>query len=67
MRLPLGDLKITPSSVEHHLAVACYENALHLNSELADIYFNLGNTFKKQEKLDEAAACYQKALTLNSS
>ena len=44
-------------------AVACYRRALELKPDLP-AHYNLGNTLKKQGKLDEAAACYRRAVNL---
>ena len=37
---------------------------MELRPDLAEIHINLGVVFKEQEKLDEAVACYRRALEL---
>ncbi len=44
--------------------MACYQHALQLKPDFAEVHFNLGNVFNYQGKLDEAVACYRRALQL---
>ena len=46
-------------------AIACYQQALILKPDYAEVYNNLGLAFKQQNCLDEAVACYRKALEAN--
>ena len=46
-------------------AISCFEQALALDPDDADVYNNLGTAFKNQGQTDAAIACYQRALVLN--
>ena len=45
-------------------ACACFEQALSLHPERADIHTNLGNILKRLNRLEEALACQKKAVAL---
>jgi protein O-GlcNAc transferase len=49
---------------DHQKGVECIQRALTLRPDWAEAHFNLGNNWKRQEKLDLAIACYQRALQL---
>ncbi|MEM7725135.1 MAG: tetratricopeptide repeat protein [Cyanobacteria bacterium P01_A01_bin.45] len=46
-------------------AVAYYRQAIAINPDLVDAYYNLGLTLQQQGKSEEATACHQKVLELN--
>lgn len=46
-------------------AIACYQQALRMNPNLAEAYNYLGHALTKQEKLEEAQACYRTATELD--
>lgn len=48
-------------------AIACFREAIALNSHYTAAYNNLGNLLQSQGKTQEAIACYEKALELNPS
>jgi tetratricopeptide (TPR) repeat protein len=45
-------------------AAACFRQALQLQADCAEAYYNLGCTLARQRHRDEALACYQQALRL---
>ena len=45
-------------------SVACYQQALALKPDGAEIYYDLGNTYHCQKSYGKAVRCYQKALEL---
>ncbi|MEM7555831.1 MAG: tetratricopeptide repeat protein [Cyanobacteria bacterium P01_A01_bin.84] len=46
-------------------AVSYYRQAITIQSDLVDAYYNLGLTLKEQGESEEATACHQKVLELN--
>ena len=46
-------------------AIDCYQQALNLRPDYAEVYNNLGLAFKQQKRLDEAVVCYRRALEAN--
>jgi protein O-GlcNAc transferase len=49
----------------HDLAVELIGNAIAINSKEPVYHSNLGNAFRDQGKLEQAVACYRRALGLN--
>jgi tetratricopeptide (TPR) repeat protein len=45
-------------------SIMCYQQALALQPDLAEIHYNLGNTYHCQKAYADAVRCYQKALQL---
>jgi len=43
-----------------------HNKELEINFELAEIYYNKGNSLYKGGEIDEALKCYEKALEYNS-
>ena len=57
---------ISASQLEmHDTAIQAYKNAVTLNPNLTDAYFNMGITLAKQGKLDEALTAYKKTVALD--
>jgi tetratricopeptide (TPR) repeat protein len=48
-------------------ALACYQQAINLNSDCYVYYYKLGNILRQQNKLAEAAQALQQAIALNSN
>ena len=46
-------------------AIAYYQEALRLNPNFGECYFNLGGALRDKGQYDEAIQCYQKAIQLN--
>jgi tetratricopeptide (TPR) repeat protein len=45
-------------------SIACYHKALALSPEVAEIHYDMGNTYHCQKAYADAIRCYQKALEL---
>jgi hypothetical protein len=45
-------------------AVACYERALAIKPDYAEVYYNLGNARRFEDRLDDAVAYYRVALSI---
>lgn len=57
---------VSASQLEmHDIAIQAYNNAITLNSDFSEAYFNMGITFTKQGKFDEAINAYRKTVSLN--
>jgi len=52
--------------VDYSSAIADYNKAIKLDSDLIFAYFNRGNTYAKSKQLDKAIADYNKAIELDS-
>ena len=60
------------SSAQHELgafekAVHAYQKILSWGIKTPDIFNNLGNSLKEQDKLDKAITCYKKAIQLDKN
>ena len=46
-------------------AILCYQEALKLKPDYAEVYNNMGMAFKRQNQLEAAVKCYRDALKIN--
>ncbi len=53
-------LKLTGTQLEN--LVNCYREAIKVKPDFAETYVNLGNIFSQTNRIEEASACYQKAI-----
>ena len=53
-------LKLTETQLED--LVNCYRQAIKVKPDFAEHYVNLGNIFSHTNRIEEASACYQKAI-----
>ena len=51
---------------KYQAGVECIQRALAFRPDWAEAHFNLGNAWKDQGKLDEAMACYQRAVQMKT-
>ncbi len=57
-----GDLR--DSEGQYEKAIVAYDNALRIDPEDADVWFNKGETLKKMGKSTEAMRCIETAINL---
>ena len=57
-----GDLR--DSQGQYEKAIAAYDNALRIDPEDADVWFNKGQTLSKMGKLKESQTCIETAINL---
>ncbi len=62
-QLHLGNLLLTVDRADE--AIACYQRAIQLDSQMFPLYFNLAVAFTQQNRWQEARETYQKVLEIN--
>ncbi|SVD20547.1 uncharacterized protein METZ01_LOCUS373401 [marine metagenome] len=50
---------------EYQKAISCYEKAIQIDPNYANVYYNLGNILQELRELQKAKSCYEKLLNLD--
>ncbi|MDR0231198.1 MAG: tetratricopeptide repeat protein [Dysgonamonadaceae bacterium] len=58
--------KLNSDAGNYSEAIRCYRNALEINPNMSDAWYNLGIAYEREKKKFEAMECYQKAARLGN-